>query len=287
MKMADLIRVAKSACSEEIAWTRGEAYGEYNIQDYNKDVKKVLYCVTATPHVVDYFKKNGYDLLISHHPFRTSVPQLIFHTALDCCEGGLNDQWRDHLQLKAPYKHFDGTLGWHGEINPIPFQELVRKVALFSGSKTIDGEIYCDKPNRLIKSVVICSGLGGMVTELAHATGADCYIIGEKIQSGKTSGFKAMIETGHTNSEWMGVLLFKKILRGVQVDLVPQELDYFGREKHAKQPPVLPHTQEALKPSWDWYDERDDDFLYDREEDVTLVEQNGVYTFEKKKKKLF
>jgi putative NIF3 family GTP cyclohydrolase 1 type 2 len=131
MKMADLIRVAKSACPEEIAWTRGEAYGEYNIEDYNKDVKKVLYCVTATPHVVDYFQKNGYDLLISHHPFRTSVPQLIFHTALDCCEGGLNDQWRDHLQLKAPYKHFDGTLGWHGEIDPMPFQDLVQKVAQF------------------------------------------------------------------------------------------------------------------------------------------------------------
>jgi putative NIF3 family GTP cyclohydrolase 1 type 2 len=236
MKMSDLIRVAKSACPEDVAWTRREPYGEHNIFDYNQTVKKVLYCVTPTPHVIDFFETYQYDLLISHHPFPSGVPQLIFHTALDCCEGGLNDQWRDHLELKAPYKHFDGTLGWYGEIAPLPFQELVKKVAQFSGSKTIDGEIYCDQPDRIIKSVVICSGLGGMVNELALATGADCYVIGEKVQSGRSSGFKALIETGHTNSEWMGVLLFQKILRGVQVDLVPQEFDYFGRETIAKKP---------------------------------------------------
>lgn len=281
MKMSDLIRVCKAACPAEIAWTPGEYYGEYNIDDYNKTVTKVLYCVTATRDVVAYFKKNGYDLLITHHPFRENVPQLIMHTALDCCEGGLNDQWRDHLELKAPYKHFDGTLGWHGEITPTPFDELCKKVAQFTASKTIEGEMYCADPKKLIKTVVICSGLGGMVNELAVATGADCYILGEATMPGKKTGFKAMIETGHTNSEWMGVLLFRRILKGVQVDGAPKEIDYFGHEKIGC--PRRRYTDRIIDSYEPFYD---DDFTYNKDDDLKLVKKNDVFVLEKPKKRI-
>jgi len=229
MKMSDLIRICYSACPKDIAWEKGESYGEYNIEDHNKIVKKVLFCVTPTQQVIAHFHKHNYDLLISHHPFRAHVPQLIFHTALDCCEGGLNDMWRDHLELKNNYKHFDGTLGWHGEIEPILFSDLITKVNHLSGS--ILGETFNQKGmNDIIKTVVICSGLGGMVNELALATEADCYIIGQNTMAGADTGFKAVIETGHTASEWIGVNFFKRVLTGVQVDLAPSDLDRFGEE---------------------------------------------------------
>jgi putative NIF3 family GTP cyclohydrolase 1 type 2 len=157
------------------------------------------------------------------------LPQLIFHTALDCCENGLNDMWRDHLRLKNTCQHFDGTLGWHGEIEPIQFSELVARVKLFSGN--IFGETFNKKGmTDIIKTVVICSGLGGMVNELALATEADCYIIGQNTMPASSTGFKAVIETGHTASEWIGVNFFRKILAGVQVDLAPAEIDRFSGE---------------------------------------------------------
>ncbi len=210
------------------AWIRDELYGEYNIENYGKTVKKVLYCVTPTREVLAHFYRHEYDLLISHHPFLVPVPQLIFHTALDCCEAGLNDQWRDHIGLHVPYRHFDGTLGWYGEIDPIPFPLLCQRVKQLSNH--IDGETWSVDPNFVVKTVVICSGLGGAVNEQALSTQADCYIIGENVMQAQHTGFSAVIETGHTNSEWMGVRLFQRILKGVQVDLAPQSIDYYGKE---------------------------------------------------------
>lgn len=229
MKMSDLIRICYGACPKEIAWSPHELYGEYNIEDHNKTVKKVLYCVTPTQQVLAHFRKHGYDLLISHHPYLTNVPQLIFHTALDCVEiGGLNTQWRDAIGMLPGYCHFDGTLGWVGEIPPVEFTELINKVKNFAGK--IDGQIYLDPSIKKIKSVVICSGLGGLVAEQALETGADCFLLGESLLSAEEMGFKATIEVGHTASEWCGVNLFRDILKGVQVDLTPATLDVFGKE---------------------------------------------------------
>ena len=230
MRMGDLIRSCYAACPRHIAWMPGEAYGEFNIDDHNKTVKRVLFCVTPTQQVQVHFRKYKYDLLISHHPYQTrDIPQIILHTALDCCEGGLNDMWRDHIELKNTCQHFDGTLGWHGEVEPIQFSELLSKVKRLSG--TISGETFNQKGmTDIIKTVVICSGLGGMVNDLALATEADCYILGQNIMAAKDTGFKAVIETGHTASEWIGVNFFKKVLAGVQVDLAPADLDVYGEE---------------------------------------------------------
>lgn len=233
MKMSDLIRVTKAECPHEVSWTPGEYYGEYNV-NINAEVKRVLYCVTPTRKVVEYFKANEYDALISHHPYLTDVPQIIYHTALDCCEGGLNDMWRDAVGMLPGYAHFDRSLGWVGEIPPITLEDLAAKVRAFAGR--IDGEIYLEPlGNKNVKTVVICSGLGGMVSDIAFETGADCYLTGQLTSKACDTGFRSVIEIGHTASEWCGVLFFRQILKGVQVDLAPSDIDIFGTEINISQ----------------------------------------------------
>ena len=210
---------------EKIGWSRGETYGPANI-DPEKEIKKVLFCVTPTTEVVEYFKKNQYDLLISHHPFRVSVPQIILHTALDCCNGGLNDMWRDFLGLKDA-KHFDGTLGWYGKVEPILFQDLVKKCEDFMDSPVL-GQKY--SKIKMIQSIVICTGLGGLVTSQASQTEVDLYLTGELCSEAKDVGLPAVIETGHTVSERCGIVLLRKLLPGLQIDSVPLEIDIFGGE---------------------------------------------------------
>jgi len=53
--LKNLIKVCYAACPKEIAWTPQEAYGEFNIEDHNKVVRRVLYCVTPTQQVQAYF----------------------------------------------------------------------------------------------------------------------------------------------------------------------------------------------------------------------------------------
>lgn len=229
MKASDFINVLTIRLPKSGEWdkTSGEPYGPYSI-NLNQEINKVLYCVTPTIEVKDYFIKNKYDVLISHHPFIVGVPQMVFHTALDCGIGGLNDQWKDFLKVKNAI-HFDQNLGWHGSIEPISFEALCNKIENWIGNKII-GEKYCEID--LIKSVVICSGLGGLVNDLALKTKADCYILGESVCSGVASGFKAMIEVGHTLSEQMGVNVFKETLTPykVSVDCAPIDIDIFGKE---------------------------------------------------------
>ncbi len=207
-------------------WSVGEHYGPFSV-DPKSEVKKVLYCVTPTAHVLTYFKKNGYDLLVSHHPFLTEVPQIILHTALDCCAGGLNDQWAKALNLQNQLP-FDGTLGAVGDLpKELSLQELVEKCEEFIGAKVI-GQVY--SRIKTIKSVVICSGLGGLVTDLAASSQADCYILGEATDAAENMGFPAVIEIGHTLSEKCGVNLIRALLPEIQVDSAPIEIDRFGRE---------------------------------------------------------
>lgn len=227
-KAGSLCLYLKTEIPESASWpNKGEPYGEYNL-DPNADIKKVLYCVTPTKAVQEYFKANSYDLLISHHPFVTNLPQMIFHTALDCCPGGLNDMLKAAVGLKEA-KHFDKNLGWHGIVDPTDLDSLCQKIESYTG-QTIQGI----KKSKLksIKSVVICSGLGGLVNEEALATKADCYILGESCCSFEDSGFNAMIEIGHTASEQIGVNLFRSLLEkiGIQVDVAPIQIDRFSGE---------------------------------------------------------
>lgn len=231
MKAANVVNALCARIPFNQSWCR-EAWGPYNV-DPEATVERVLFCVTPTLEVKDHFHKEGYDLLVSHHPFQCGVPQVILHTAMDCCPGGLNDQWRDALGVKNA-RHFDRNLGWYGQIEPKSVEELSAQCSKFMGGDPI-GVIYTEVEQ--INSVVICSGLGGMVHNKAYNnTHADCYIVGEMTTDPLASRFPAMIETGHTLSEYApGLKLIRSILEPhVPVDGAGFEIDRFADEVYTK-----------------------------------------------------
>lgn len=93
-----------------------------NIGNFSRKVKRILLVLTVTPKIVDYAAKNGYDMIISHHPLffkslksvRWDLPQgqiiytaikndiIIYsaHTNLDIAKGGVNDVLAHILGLK-------------------------------------------------------------------------------------------------------------------------------------------------------------------------------------------
>ena len=226
MKAVEVLNKLKSKIPISETWSpcTGESYGGYYMEP-NKEVKKVLYCVTAEKRVQEYFLKNGYDILISHHPIHvimSGIPQIILHTALDCCKDGLNDYWKNFLKVKNP-RHFDANLGWYGEIESISYDNLCDKIETELGCKMIGSRL---KKINTVNSVVICTGLGGMVNESALKTNCDCYILGQCTSPIEGTGFRSVIEIGHTLSERNGYDFIKKILGSeVQIDIVPLEKD--------------------------------------------------------------
>lgn len=226
MKVREIYKVLSQKITKEDSF-REEPYGHYNIVNWEKEVKKVLFCVTATAEVIALFKKKKYDLLIQHHPFVCDdVPLFIFHTALDCCEDGLNDMWRNYLEVKNSF-HFDKNMGWTGDITPISFDDLKAKCRAFIGDREILG--YTFTTGELVKSVAICTGLGGIDWRAAEASGAECYITGQLLYP-KPGKFKHIIEIGHTQTEFIGVDLIRRLLPGVKVDGASLDIDIYGEE---------------------------------------------------------
>jgi len=258
MNVRDIAKILTERVPNADTWCPNETYGGQEC-DIDTEVKKVLWCVTAHDNMVPYCKEKGYDMLISHHPMVVKgIPQVVLHTALDCTKGGLNDMWKDFLNV-GNAQHFDRNLGWYGAIEPMKFSDLVKKCEAFIGSSII-GEAWAkDGPDTMISSVVICTGLGGMVTEQAAKTGADCYVLGESTRKAEYMGFKGVIEIGHTKSEKMGIRVVKEMLEphGVQVDPAPDNLDWYGwketpeeeKTKYKYPEPQYPEPQYTKK---DW-----------------------------------
>lgn len=228
VSIQELTQTIEAKIRKNDAWhvCAHENYGAFNIAP-DKKLEKLLYCVTISSAVVAYAKKNGYGAIISHHPIlnKENFPQLIYHTSLDCAPVfSLNDFWKDFLGVKNA-KHIETNLGWTGDIEPISFQNLQDKIETKLEAKMI-GEMYNSQSE--INSVAICAGLGGAVNNLALKTNADCYILGQNIVESKETGFRNVIEQGHTLSERCGHKTLGKIIKDlpIQFDIVPLKLDH-------------------------------------------------------------
>lgn len=231
MNLNDVIETCNNAIPLNKTWERvaGEAYGPcLNGHPLNEEIRKVLFCVTYSPVIESYAMHNGYDLIISHHPgMAKMMPHLVYHTALDCCRGGLNDMWADAIGMPV-HGTFDGNLGAMGRVDSVSFDDLLAKCLRFAG--WVEG---C-KQNRskVISKIIICTGLGGMIAHDIEKFEPDCFITGELIQSPHSLNIPAIIEVGHTLSERCGIEMFEKILtpHKVIVDSAPIEMDRFGGE---------------------------------------------------------
>lgn len=227
MLLKDIIKIIKHNIPIEntMPTFQGERYGGYNIKNPDQKVKRVLYCVTPSDEIREYFIKHKYDLLISHHPFLIdNIPQIIIHTAFDCCKDGLNDIWKNFLQIKNAKKIYE-NIGVYGDIQPISLDALVLKVESFIGSKV---EKINKKNNLLVKKIAVCTGLGGMIEDLVDNLNVDCYITGEGFNLNSYS--YNSIEVGHTKTERIGIITLRKLLPDIIINVAPLEIDLFGNE---------------------------------------------------------
>jgi len=216
------------------------------------EVNKILLCTTATREVVDKFKTEQFDLLISHHDNIARVPQIIFHSIMDEAEAGHNVYFAKRMGLNN-YKK--GEVSVSGEL----YKGLTLKEFLAYLNKhgfQVRGVVHknskVSSDNELIQSVVYTAGLGGMLINDGALEGmrwennplfdfrnleADVYVTGELITKRdlENNKFKYIIELSHTTSEKP---LFKRIHNQLKnkwprltIEITDNEIDYFGRDR--------------------------------------------------------
>lgn len=203
--------------------------------DGGREVKRVLVALDVTADVAQKATTEGYDMIISHHPFifkgmksvtddnflgskaialiSKGVSVASFHTRLDAVEGGVNDTFASILGLKNVASFGDEGIGRIGELEEnVTLEELAKKVKNALGAPMV---LYADG-KKIPKRIALLGGEGGDDIENARTAGADTYISGRLGYHSMTDApdfGMNLIEAGHYYTEAPVCAVLAKLIR--------------------------------------------------------------------------
>ena len=214
--------------------------------DGNREVGKVLIALDVTGEVVKYARDNGFNVIISHHPFiykglksvddegyvskklisliESGISVMSFHTRLDAVEGGVNDRLSEIFELNDVEPLFeDGIpLGRIGKLkSAISAEELAERVKKALGAPFV---LLSDAGVPACR-VALVGGNGGDFISLARNMGADTFISGRLDYHTMTdapdwsSAPVNLIEAGHFYTEHPVCEVLKKFVFEIDASL--------------------------------------------------------------------
>lgn len=201
-------------------------------------VQRILCTLDVSDEVVDYAKKNSFDLILSHHPLifagvkaldgenpvsrrillllASNIAVFSFHTRLDAMKGGVNDALARMIGLEdiALIDDGEGALGRVGMLpSPMPFEDFCARVKDATGAPFVNTFKKTDTVSR----VAVVGGEGKDFISLAEAAGADTYLSGRLGYHAMLDGEINLIECGHYFSERHTA----NLLAGLAAELLP------------------------------------------------------------------
>lgn len=218
--------------------------------DTLRTVHKVLLVLDVTERVVDYAVKNGFDVIITHHPllfksvsslsyedFRTNkifklikydVTVLSFHSRLDSVDGGVNDVLAELFGLVdtlrfGPENEKIGRIG--SLIESIQFYDFCKNVKNILNSdclQTVDSGLP-------VKKVAVLGGSGKDFLLSAKKYGADTFITGEIPYNSMVDALDLginVITAGHYYTEFPVLNYLKKIISAIDSSIKTEILSY-------------------------------------------------------------
>ncbi len=212
------------------------------MKDGDRPVKKALFALDGSEGAVQYAINNGFDLIITHHPFffhpisaltdhapnvarglrlyENNISLFSFHTRLDCGTNGVNDTLAKLFSLSdVTAFEVDGKpIGRIGTLpSPLCGKELAEKAGAILGAKAVRYTL----PNKKISRLALLGGGGGSSMKEALAAGADGYITGDAgyhhLLDAEEHGL-CLIAAGHDYTE---IPVLKSLEKTVKV-LIPE-----------------------------------------------------------------
>lgn len=194
--------------------------------DPGAKVRRVLVTLDPTEAVVDYAIREGYDVILTHHPLlfkgvkavncgtgssrklvkmiRAGVSAMAFHTRLDALTGGVNDIFADLLGIRdtVPFGADGEMIGRIGSLpEAMPFSDFCALVKQRLGAPVL----LASDAGRPVFRVAVLGGEGGDDLEAAFRAGADTFVSGRlgyhRMIDAPEMGLN-LIEAGHYFTEF-------------------------------------------------------------------------------------
>ncbi len=168
--------------------------------DDTKEVRRVLVALDITAAVAEHAIKEGYDLVVSHHPLifhplkavtvgetisnkvirllTSGVSAMSFHTRLDAVKGGVNDVLANAIGLQdvVPFGKDGEEMGRIGNLPaPMSLRDFAELVKTATGAK----QVQISDGGKPVSRVAVLGGGGAGDAGAAAAAGADTYLTGD------------------------------------------------------------------------------------------------------------
>ena len=173
-----------------------------------QDIQKVLFTLTVTDKIVEQARKNGCDMIISHHPLFyvpidwKDINIYSAHTNLDKAEGGTTDRLIKELGFTKTESYEFVRIVRLKE--PITVDELRQKLLKISPKLR-----YVNNNNtKTIQSIGFCAGSG---SEFINETDTDAFVTGDLKFHTALDCKQVVFDIGHFESEIFAPLILKEI----------------------------------------------------------------------------
>lgn len=193
---------------------------------FEKDIKKILLCLSITENIINQAVEKNCDMIISHHPlffipfgFNKNIPIYSAHTNLDKTDGGTTDALIEVLELSEAQKTSKGGF--------LRLVELKKKIQLEDFIELLKAKLNIDNlrgVNNLNKTkiykIAFCAGSGADFIHEADKIGAQIFVTGDVKYHQALESNVIIIDVGHFESERPVLEAIKKLLKPLNLEVM-------------------------------------------------------------------
>ncbi len=220
-KVIDLIEKFAPIYSQE-PWDNSG----YQISFENREIKKILLCLTITKQIIDQAKEKKCDMIISHHPlffipfeFNKNIPIYSAHTNLDKSDNGTTDTLIDVLGFSnnkaQKIGDFLRLVTLDRSIPVKDFADLLKSKLEIKNIRIVN-----NLNKQEIKEIAFCSGSGADFISLAEQYCADGFVTGDVKYHTAMESNVIIFDIGHFESEKPVLKTLEKVIKQLGVETV-------------------------------------------------------------------
>ena len=189
-----------------------------------KDINKVLLCLSVTENIVNQAVEKKCDMIISHHPlfsmpvtFNKGISIYAVHTNLDKTDGGTTDTLIELIGCAKAQKigDFLRLYQLEEEISLDNFVQLLKEKLNLETIRVVNN---FDKQK--IKKITFCAGSGADFLSEAQRVDADVIVTGDVKYHCALDSNVIIIDIGHFESERPVLEKIKKLLQPLNLEVL-------------------------------------------------------------------
>ncbi len=189
-----------------------------------KDVNKILLCLSVTEKIVNQAVENNCDMIIAHHPlfsmpvaFNKGISIYSAHTNLDKAEGGTTDTLIELLGFGKAQKigDFLRLTDLQAEITLNSFIQLLKEKLNLQHIRVVNN---FDKQK--VKKIAFCAGSGADFLSEAQSVNADIIVTGDVKYHCALDSDVIIIDIGHFESEYPVLVKIEKLLQPLNLEVL-------------------------------------------------------------------